>query len=76
MFLGSPTGPSASYDWNTFGNNNASYLGYALGTVGDVNGDGLSDVMVGSPGDAGGGFSRGSVFLPSAPPPRPLRRPS
>lgn len=38
-------------DWTQDGDHDGEQLGYAVGTAGDVNGDGYSDIIVGSPTD-------------------------
>ncbi len=38
-------------DWTQDGDHDGEQLGYAVGTAGDVNGDGYSDVIVGAPTD-------------------------
>ncbi|HZI93105.1 MAG TPA: integrin alpha, partial [Patescibacteria group bacterium] len=48
IYLGSPTGPSTTPDWMTFGGQANARFGGACATAGDVNGDGFSDVIVGA----------------------------
>jgi hypothetical protein len=45
------------------GINNSDWAGYAVGMVGDVNGDGASEVLVGAPNAALGGTGRGQAFV-------------
>ncbi|MBN2055279.1 FG-GAP repeat protein, partial [bacterium] len=47
VFEGSATGPAADPDWAAYGTG-ISELGWSVG-AGDVNGDGLDDIIVGSP---------------------------
>jgi hypothetical protein len=47
LYLGSPSGPAASPAWTVTGGANDAYLGTSLSTLGDVNGDGYADVVVG-----------------------------
>src|SRR5262249_49747343 len=72
LYLGSATGPSTTPAWVTVGAPNEVY-GWALGSAGDVNGDGISDFYV-SDNQAdvkiksGGmnkptGINRGKVFV-------------
>ena len=39
---------STTPDWTAQGNQTTAYFGYSVGTAGDVNGDGYSDVIVGA----------------------------
>ena len=48
LFLGSPSGPSSNWAWTTEGDQAESFFGWSVGTAGDVNGDGYSDVIVGA----------------------------
>ena len=48
LYLGSSTGPSSMASWTLEGNQNQAALGSSVGSAGDVNGDGYSDVIVGA----------------------------
>ena len=48
-FLGSATGLRANPAWTFESQQESAKLGYALGTAGDVNGDGFSDIIIGAP---------------------------
>jgi hypothetical protein len=48
LYLGSSAGLSSNAAWTAEGNQAAAFFGASLGTAGDVNGDGYSDVIVGS----------------------------
>jgi hypothetical protein len=48
VYHGSPTGLSTSPDWTAEGNQSNALFGQRVGTAGDVNGDGYSDVIVGA----------------------------
>jgi hypothetical protein len=50
LYLGSPWGPSATPDWTAEGEGERAYFGRSVGSAGDVNGDGTSDVIIGAPG--------------------------
>ena len=47
VFHGSPTGLSATPNWSAESNQGTVYFGRAVGSAGDVNGDGYSDVIIG-----------------------------
>lgn len=49
VFHGSPTGPSATSDWNRAGGDTDGEFGWDVAGLGDVNGDGYSDVIIGKP---------------------------
>jgi hypothetical protein len=49
-FHNTPGRPTNAF-WKIIGSSAYSGMGYSVSTAGDVNGDGLSDVIVGSPGD-------------------------
>ncbi|NJO05034.1 MAG: hypothetical protein HC876_05620 [Chloroflexaceae bacterium] len=60
VYYGSPTPPylSDTPDWTIASAVEQAELGFAVGTAGDVNGDGLSDIIVGLP------FSSEETILP------------
>lgn len=49
LFRGSPTGLGGMQAWTGLGQNSVDYYGYSVSTAGDVNGDGFSDFLIGSP---------------------------
>jgi hypothetical protein len=53
LFLGGAAGLSANSSWNTVGTAAGQRRGFSVSTAGDVNGDDLSDIIVGAPGFAG-----------------------
>lgn len=63
VFLGSSTGISATPSWTYQGTGANARLGFSVSSAGDVNGDGISDVVAGAPGMAGHGVAY--VFLGS-----------
>jgi hypothetical protein len=75
VYLGSPTGLLASWSWRGTGGQAGSLFGWAVSGVGDVNGDGYGDVMVGSRAWSNGEASEGraSLYLgsPTGPSPTP-----
>lgn len=50
IHLGSKDGLSEYSDWGVVSSIQNSWLGYSVASCGDVNGDGFSDVIIGSPG--------------------------
>ena len=62
LFTGSASGPGSSPAWSVDGDGDGERLGAAVAGVGDVDGDGFTDVLVGSPGWEGGS-GRVSLFL-------------
>lgn len=49
LYLGSASGPSATPDWSSGTISGCLQIGYSLASLGDVNGDGYSDIILGSP---------------------------
>jgi hypothetical protein len=51
VYYGSPFGlaPNHMYAWSKISEQNDAHFGYAVGTAGDVNGDGCGDIIVGAP---------------------------
>ena len=75
LFPGGPDGPVAAATWSTVGTVADARVGHAVSCAGDVDGDGLADLVVGAPGwgagQAGEGAARlwlGSAAGPSAAP--------
>ena len=54
VYLGGPTGPPPVWS-HIFGGPSGGAFGYALSYLGDINGDGFHDVIVGAPGRGFGG---------------------
>ena len=76
LFYGSPAGLGPTPGWTALGEMSTAYFGNIVGSAGDVNGDGYSDIIVDSyTFDGGLGWAQGRVYvwcgsssgLPSAP---------
>ena len=63
LFLGSPSGLSHAPGWTQEGDQPGARFGHSVASAGDVNGDGYSDVLVGTPGYEDGQSGEGAVFL-------------
>ena len=65
VYLGSPGGPSSTPGWTAVGEEAWAEFGYSVAPMGDVNGDGFSDIAIGSPGywTPTGGPQSGKVYL-------------
>jgi hypothetical protein len=64
LYLGSSTGLSLVPAWTAEGNQSGASLGASVASAGDVNGDGYSDVVLGSPSfDSSGRIDEGRAFV-------------
>lgn len=63
VYFGGQTGLSAQPNWSEPGDQPDGRFGASVGTAGDVNGDGFSDIIVGAPGQANGQASEGRAFV-------------
>ncbi len=67
VYHGSPIGPSPVANWSVVGSQNNQQFGSSVGTAGDVNADGYSDIIVGSSGTNSAFVFHGSATgLPGA----------
>ncbi len=63
VFLGSSSGPSTTSSWMGMGAQGDAGYGRCVGTAGDVDGDGLADVIVSAFGYDNGEVDEGKVFV-------------
>ncbi len=63
VYHGSPSGLGTTPAWTGESNVAGAQYGYAVGTAGDVNGDGFSDVIVGAPLYANGQTAEGAAYV-------------
>ena len=63
VFYGSPSGPAATPSRVYEGDQATSDFGRAVGTAGDVNGDGYADLLIGAPEWSNGQTDEGKAFL-------------
>jgi hypothetical protein len=63
VFLGFETGQTTTLFWPAEGDQAAADFGAAVGTIGDVNGDGYDDVIVGAPQYDNGEQDEGVAFV-------------
>ncbi len=65
VYYGSPAGLGGTPNWSAEGNQTMAYYGYAVGTAGDVNGDGYDDIIVGAGASYTVGMNEAFVYLGS-----------
>lgn len=63
VYHGSATGPSTNPDWEMQSSQNSSLFGFSISTAGDVNGDGFSDVIIGSPNHTYDYLNQGAAYV-------------
>ncbi|MBN1901925.1 FG-GAP repeat protein, partial [Candidatus Sumerlaeota bacterium] len=63
VYHGSREGLSPIANWDKGGDQESAWFGHSVGTAGDVNGDGYSDVIVGAPNYSTSAAAAGRVFV-------------
>ncbi len=63
VYHGSASGLSAAASWTAESNQASAYLGWSVGTAGDVNGDSYADVILGVPLSDGGQTDEGRAYV-------------
>ncbi len=63
VYYGSATSPSVTANWTAESDQVNAWFGINVASAGDVNGDGYSDVIVGSPNFSNGQTSEGRAFV-------------
>jgi hypothetical protein len=63
VYHGAGSGLSLTPNWTAESNQASALFGYAVGTAGDVNGDGFADVIVGAPYFDNGQSDEGRAFI-------------
>jgi FG-GAP repeat len=63
LYYGSASGLGSAAGWTAEGDQYGAYLGNAVSSAGDVNGDGYGDVVVGAYGFTNGELEEGRAFL-------------
>lgn len=63
LYLGSTTGLSLTQNWSAESNQLSAFFGVSVSSAGDVNGDGYSDVIVGSTQFTSGMANEGAAFV-------------
>jgi hypothetical protein len=71
FYPGSPTGLSLAHTWISEGNQASAEFGNPVGTAGDVNGDGYSDMIVGAYKYSNGQTAEGRAYVFYGRPPGP-----